>query len=215
MNYQQKFDSGEIIEFARPTLVLASASPRRQRLLQDAGITFIQILSDFDDTTLNDEYPHEGVSQRDEVKYARAMALAKLQPFLGRITNGAVITADTTALCEGRVLEKPLTKEKCREQHRFLSGKWHEIYTSYAVHYNGKTICRVMKSRVKIDHLSDEIIETICSEEGTLKCAGYKSAGAINPYVHFKNDRHRANVEGLDPHFLCKLLRKVGFRTLP
>jgi len=210
--FQQRFDAGEVIRFDKPMVVLASASPRRAAILVEAGIPFVKILSDFDDSTVNDDYPHEGVSRRDEVKYARAMALAKLRPFVGRVVNGAVVACDTTILCRGHVLEKPLTREKCRENHEIVSGTVHFAYTAYAVYFGGKTVCRVMRSRVKVDRLPSDVIETICDEPETLRCAGYRTAGVIGPFVHFKDIHHRRNVEGLCPRFLGKLLRRVGFR---
>jgi len=201
----------EQIKFEKPTIVLASASPRRAKHLTDAGIEFVQIPSPVDDTELNDAHPHVGVSRRKEIKYTKQMALAKLQPFIGNVKNGAVITADTTAYCKGRILEKPLTANKCREQHEFLSGKTNLAITAVAIYYNGKIASRAMISKVKIKPLSSQVIDEICGKSETLDAAGYRSAGAINPYVVIKSNPHRLNVQGLDPSLVKKLLRKVGF----
>jgi len=181
-NLQERFNSGEIIEFEKPTVVLASASPRRSRLLTEHGVEHVVIVSTVDDTDINFEHPHEGVSKKQEIEYSKQMALAKLAPFVNKIKNGAVICADTSVFCAGKILEKLLTVEKCRAQHQFLSGKKNINYTAYAVYYNGVVLCRVMATKVKIKPLSAELIEQICKEPEILDCAGYRHQGLIAPY---------------------------------
>ena len=207
---QAKFNSGENIEFEKPTIVLASASPRRSQLLSNAGVRHIQIVSSVDDTELNSQHAHEGVSQEQEIEYAKQMALAKLQPFIGRVKNGAVITADTTVFCNGRILEKPITKERCKEQHEFLSGKTNINYTAYAIYFNGQVLCEVMATPVKIQKLSPETIEAICNEPEILDCAGYRNQGQIGAFLKFK-ESHRANLTGLHIPFILRMLKKIKF----
>ena len=207
---QQRFNSGEAIEFEKPTLVLASASPRRAKLLRDAKITHVQVVSTVDDTELNIQFPHTGIGKAEASKYADSMALAKLKPFIGKVRNGAVITADTIIFCKGRILEKPLTKERCKEQHEFLSGKTNVNYTAYAVYYNGKIISKVMPTKVRVKKLPLQIIESICNEPEILDCAGYRNQGQINPYLWF-NKKHAANLTGLYVPFLLAMLKKIDF----
>ena len=211
---QQRFDNGETIEFDTPTIVLGSASATRTKILTDAGIEFVKIISSVDDNDINYQHPHENVSKRALVQYIKKMALAKLDPFIGRIKNGAVITADTIAFYKGKILEKPLTREKCREQHELLSGKTNYAYTAVAVHYNGKTLCKVMISKVCIRPLPECVLNKICDEPATLHAAGYRIAGVIAPYVKIKNNAHRHNVMGLDPGMVRKMLASIGFKVL-
>ncbi|MCL2755811.1 MAG: Maf family protein [Firmicutes bacterium] len=208
---QKRFDDGEIIEFDEPTIVLASASPRRARHLEEEGIKFVKILSSVDDADLNYEHPHEGVSKKQEKEYAKKMALAKLEPFIGRIKNGAVIAADTTVLCKGRILEKPLTKEMCREQHELLSGRTNIVYTSIAIYYNGRTYVKTVAYKTKVKKIPSEVIDEICEDELSYGAAGYRSAGPIAPFLVIKNVA-RDGVAGLDPKVVVKMLRKLGFQ---
>jgi septum formation protein len=207
----QQYYNGETIEFEKPTIVLASASPRRARYLTSAGIKFIQMVSTVDDTEINYDFPHDNITGKMEKEYAKEMALAKLQPFIGNIKNGAVVTADTSVLCAGRILEKPITKEKCREQHEFLSGKKNSCYTAVAVYYNGKVACKVKVSKVKFKPIPPEVIERICNEPEVLDCAGYRLAGEIRNYTKFKGKAHKNNVKGLDPKVVLRLLKKLKF----
>jgi len=207
---QQRFNKGETIEFENLTIVLASASPRRSKILHDTGVEYVQIVSSVDDTELNKKFPHEGISKIKALNYVKKMALAKLQPFIGKIKNGAVITADTSILCDGRILEKPLTKERCKEQHEFLSGKANINYTAYAVYFDGKVLCKVMPTKVKVKRLPPQVIESICNEPEILDCAGYRNQGQINPYLRF-NKKHTNNLTGLYFPFVLGVLKKVGF----
>jgi len=84
-NLQQRLNDDEVIEFETPTIVLASASPRRAKMLEKYGVRFVRILSSFDDIELNNQFPHEGVTKKQESHYAKSMALAKLQPFVDKI----------------------------------------------------------------------------------------------------------------------------------
>ena len=198
------------VEFEKPTIVLASKSPRRAQLLTDAGIRFVQMASEVDDNDLNYDHKHDGVSKKQEIEYAKAMAMAKLEPFVGKVKNGAVITADTSVFCKGRILEKPITRERCRTQHEFLSGKTNINYTSYAVYFNGRVLCRVMPTKVKVKKLSPEIIEAICNEPYALDAAGYYSRGKIGEHLIF-NRKQWDNLTGFHIPFVTKMLLKIGF----
>ena len=182
---QNRFNCGEVIELASPTVVLASASPRRSRLLDAAGIKHVKVVSTVNDSELNYKFAHDGIGESQAVEYVEQMALAKLAPFVGKIKNGAVITADTIIYCDGKILEKPLTVERCREQHEFISGKTNINYTGYAVYYNGKKLSRVMPTKVSVDVLPKEIIEQILLEPEILDCAGYRNQGNISNYLRF------------------------------
>ncbi|MCL2848020.1 MAG: Maf family protein [Firmicutes bacterium] len=207
---QNRFNNGEIIEFSKPTIVLASASPRRARLLENTRLEFEIIVSTVDDTALNNKFPHEGIDSGWAMEYAKKMALAKLKPFVGKIKNGAVITADTIIWCDGRILEKPLTIDKCREQHEFLSGKININYTAYAIYYNGKVLSSVMPTTVKVENIPLEIIEVICLEPEILDCAGYRNQGQINAYLNF-NREEADNLTGLYIPKVIEMLKKVRF----
>ena len=207
-NLQQRLNDDEVIEFETPTIVLASASPRRAKMLEKYGVRFVRILSSFDDIELNNQFPHEGVTKKQESYYAKSMALAKLQPFIGKVKNGAVITADTTVYCDGRILEKPYTKEKCREQHEFMSGKTTWVYTAIAIYFNGKIRCALQKLKVKILPLPDHVIEEICNEPETLDCSGFRRAGALAPYAI---SRESTPTGGLSVPMVLQILKKLKF----
>ena len=215
MDLQRRFNDGETITFDRPTVVLASASPRRARHMDAAGIKYVKIISPVDDTIINYQHKHDDLTRREARRYARAMAMAKLEPFIGRVVNGAVVTADTSAYCDGRILEKPLTREKCRENHEYLSGKRNTAYTSYAIYFHnghkGKTVTYVKGYTAKCAPIPPGVIEQICNEPEILDCAGYRIAGQIANYMKFRGSHAHNNTKGLDTRVVQKLLKRVGF----
>jgi MAF protein len=211
----QNMPDSKAIQFNTPTIVLASNSPRRERILRAAGIQFVKLQSGIDDSTFNFEFNHDDVSAKQVKQYVKQMALTKLKPFTGRVKNTAVITADTVVWCDNKILEKPMTVEKCTEQHEFISGKTNYVYTAVAVYNSNtdKTLCKVLISKVKIAKLSSQVIKQICAEPETLDASGYRSTGAIRPYIKIKNSEHALNVEGISPKLVKKLLKQLGFTT--
>jgi septum formation protein len=191
-------------------IILASSSPHRAKLLDDAGIKYEKVLGNVDEEAVHKKFRHENVSKRYVKTFVREVALAKLAPFVGGAQNGAVVTADTVVFCGRRIIGKPHTKEKCREQHLLISGRTNYVFTAVAVHYNGKTISKIKCSPVKIAKLLDEVIEEICNEPYTLNCAGYRTTGAMKNHCTFKKSEHQ-NIIGLDVALLRKMLQKVNF----
>ena len=204
---QEKFLKGESIEFDTPTIVLGSKSPRRARAFEEHGINFVKLLSDFDDGAINDEYAHENISKRQEKEYAKAMSKRKLEPFIGKVKNGAVIVADTTVLCCGRVLEKPVTAEKCREQHEFISGKTAHVYTAISIYFNGKVAHAIHIIKRKFKIIPSEVIEEICKEPETLDCAGFWPKSAVKPYINITKKMSDDYI----PPLVAKTVKKLGF----
>ena len=205
---QQRFNNGEIIAFDKPTVILASGSKARAKKFEEKGIAFIQIVSNFDDSDINFDFPHEGITKRQEKQYVKSMALAKLEPFIGKIKNGIIITADTTVLCGGRILEKPITPQKCREQHEWLRGKTALVYTGIAMHFNGKTICKTPKIKYKFKIIPDKIIEHISNNEPeTLQRAGFCRSGAVGDYCEIKS-KLKTGDDVLAYH-VTKMLKKL------
>lgn len=105
-------------------LVLASASPRRQELLRNAGISFVVQPADVDET------PLAGESARDCVeRLARDKALAvwETRP------QDQVLGADTIVVLDDAILGKPTDAEDAARMLRMLSGRIHQVVTGVCV----------------------------------------------------------------------------------
>ena len=101
-------------------LVLASASPRRQELLRNAGIPFTVFATNIP------EVPQSGESGRDcAERLAREKARAAIRQQPGRLVLGA----DTVVIVDGEILGKPRDEADATRMLRLLSGRTHQVTT--------------------------------------------------------------------------------------
>lgn len=107
-----------------PRLILASSSPRRRFLLEQAGLDFSVIPASVDEEGFPDSPPED---------YVRSLAQAKAGQVADRHPRSWVIGADTEVIVEGAVLGKPQSEQQAREMIRRLSGKTHQVFTGYAL----------------------------------------------------------------------------------
>ena len=139
------------------SIILASASPRRAKILSDLGRSFTVVKSDAREVCHGD----------DPERTVRENALAKGEAVR---STGAVrgLSADTIVWFNGRIYGKPADIEEAKSFLRELSGNVHSVYT--AVAFDGDV--RVVKSDVKFRALSEETIERYVSEVNPLDRAG-------------------------------------------
>ncbi|MCL2005528.1 MAG: Maf family protein [Planctomycetaceae bacterium] len=114
---------------ARLPLILASASPHRKRLLEEAGIAFETILPD--ESAEDDRRFEESTEE-----YVRRLAFQKAKNVADRRECGIVIGCDTIVLCGEDVLEKPVDRADARRMIRQLRGQVHQVLSG---------LCLVMK----------------------------------------------------------------------
>jgi septum formation protein len=101
-------------------LVLASASPRRQDLLRNAGISFAVQPADVNETPLKGEAPRECAE-----RLAREKALAVWR----NRQHDAVLGADTIVVVDETIMGKPVDAEDAARMLRMLSGREHRVIT--------------------------------------------------------------------------------------
>ncbi len=108
-------------------IILASQSPRRQQLLQQAGIHYKVIVSDTDET-----FP-TGLSAED---IALHIASEKAYKVLSDNTlphDVIIIAADTLVILNGEIIGKPENKQHAIQILQKLSGKTHQVITGVAI----------------------------------------------------------------------------------
>ena len=101
-------------------LVLASASPRRQELLRNAGISFTVQPADIDETPLPGELPRECA---ERLAREKALAVWDKRP------QDLVLGADTIVVVDQIILGKPVSDEDAFRMLRLLSGRVHQVIT--------------------------------------------------------------------------------------
>ncbi|WP_439573467.1 Maf-like protein [Phreatobacter sp.] len=167
----------------RPLLVLASGSPRRLALLQQAGIEPDRLVpAEIDETPFPRESPR---------KLAQRLAREKAAEAARRLRDeedwkGAVILAADTVVCVGRrILPKAETVEEAAACIRLLSGRSHRVYTGLCrVDQAGRATAKLAETRVRFKRLSREEIEAyLASGEWRGKAGGYAIQGIAGAFV--------------------------------
>jgi len=103
-----------------PVLVLASASPRRQELLRNAGIAFTVHVTNIP------EVPQPGEIGRD---FAERLAREKARAAITDWPDAFVLGSDTVVVVDGEILGKPQDAEDATRMLRLLSGRTHQVIT--------------------------------------------------------------------------------------
>ena len=156
---------------AHPTLVLASASPRRRDLLAQIHIT-----PDAIDPAERDETPLRG-----ELPRAHALRLAreKAETVSERHPGAVVLAADTVVACGRRILPKAETESEARFCLELLSGRAHQVLTGVVViDRAGHRRDRLSVSRVSFARRhADEIARYLQNGEWRGKAGGYAIQG--------------------------------------
>lgn len=201
-------DSGASLASSSPLLVLASASPRRLRLLEQVGILAHSVMpADVDETPLPAELPRV---------YARRMALAKATWAAARVPGGIVLAADTVVARGRRILPKPADADEARRCLALLSGARHRIYGGVAVIAPPREpLLRVVVTAVAFKRLTmEEIDRYLASEEWRDKAGGYAVQGRAAAFVRGISGSY-SNIVGLPLFETCALLGGVGVRPAP
>jgi septum formation protein len=183
--------------------VLASASPRRQELLRNAGISFTVQAADIDETPLADEKPEQCARRLAREK---ALAVARLRP------QDRVLGADTIVVVNGAILGKPGDAAEAARMLRLLSGRTHEVITGVCLMESGASEESTASetTRVTMNELSDaEIQEYVASGEPMDKAGAYAIQGMACRWIP-RIEGDYSNVVGLPVALVYSLLRQRG-----
>ena len=135
---------------SRPTIVLASRSPRRLDLLAELGITPEIVPADID------EIPHDN---ENPVAYVERLARAKARTVARSVPGRVVLAADTTVDIDGRILGQPSDEDDIRRMLRELSGRTHRVHTGVAVISPDGESAIVVTSLVTFHPVTDHTLE--------------------------------------------------------
>ncbi len=111
-----------------PPLILASASPRRRQLLQEAGYRFTVIAPAIREQLglCSNCGPAELVAELAQAKAADVLARVREDR---QYAQHVVLACDTVAACQGHILGKPRDEQHARQMLMLLSGQAHHVYT--------------------------------------------------------------------------------------
>ena len=182
-------------------LVLASASPRRQELLRNAGIPFeVQPAH-----IAEDPLPGEAA----EV-YAERLAREKALAVAGQRPQDFVLGADTVVVVDGQILGKPSDAADAARMLRLLSGREHRVITGVCLVVSGQWSVASETTSVTMSEISEkEITDYIASGEPMDKAGGYAIQGIASRWIP-RIEGDYSNVVGLPVARVWGMLRQAG-----
>jgi septum formation protein len=196
----------------QPKLVLASGSPRRVSLINQAGIEPDALRpADVDETPRQGELPRVCANR---LAYAKATtALAGIGDD-DDVYGAFVLAADTVVAVGRRILPKPELIDEAAQCLRLLSGRNHRVYTALClITPKRRYRQRVVETRVRFKRLSAEDIESyLGSGEWRGKAGGYAAQGLAGTFI-VKLVGSYTNVVGLPLYETVALLAGEGFPT--
>ncbi|CAM8337758.1 septum formation protein Maf [Candidatus Methylopumilus planktonicus] len=185
-------------------IVLASSSPYRRELLSRFNLPFDVVNPDIDESPRLNE-----TAKEISVRLAREKAV-HVTPQYG---NSLIIGSDTTAECEGRIIEKPMIHSQAVSQLKFLSGNLVKFYTSLCL-LNTETQALqqcVVDFEVKYKVLTEKRIESYLLKEQPYNCVGsIKSEGLGIILLEYIKGEDPTALIGLPLMKLSEMLQKEG-----
>ncbi|MCQ8780598.1 Maf-like protein [Mangrovibrevibacter kandeliae] len=191
-------------------LVLASGSPRRLALLQQAGIEPARLLpTDLDETPERSEHPRSLAKRLCKAKAEAALSVLNERD---EAAGTIILAADTVVSVGRQILPKAEMVEDAVANLRILSGRTHRVYTGLCLIGAGGVLRqRLVETRVRFKRLTRQDIETYAaSDEWRGKAGGYAIQGLAGSFV-VRLVGSYTNVVGLPLYETLALLSGEGF----
>ena len=184
--------------------ILASASPARRRLLNEAGIAAFVCPSDFDESQVRISEPAELV---------KTLAQGKAEAVVGRFSDSLILGCDSVLAMEGKIYGKPLSLADAIARWQQMRGRVGELYTGHALidQTQNQTLVRSQVTRVFFAEASDRQIAAYVASGEPLQCAGCFALDGRGGLLIEKLEGCHSNVIGLSLPLLRKMLTDLGY----
>jgi septum formation protein len=188
-------------------IYLASASARRQTLLEQIGVGFEQLHVRVDEQSRAGE-PADAYVQRLALAKARAG-----RAFLDTLDPRPVLGADTAVAVDNRIMGKPHDRAQGLEMLRALSGRDHEVLSAVAL-AGGHEVLRLSRSRVSFRVLEEAECEAYWETGEPLdKAGGYAIQGHAAQFIE-RLEGSYSGVMGLPLFETAQLLKEFFIKIL-
>jgi len=182
-------------------LILASASPRRKDLMEQAGLEFDISAANIDE----DAVPYDG----DPGAYVQILSAKKAETVALRHPDVWTIGADTIVVVDNAILGKPKNLNTALSMLGQLSDRTHSVYTGFCIMGPSKEIAltRAVETQVRFKALSQEEITWYANTgEPYDKAGGYGIQG-IGAFMVQEISGSYSNVVGLP---VCELIQTLA-----
>ena len=182
-------------------IILASASPRRKEILENANVKFKIMSSDIEELVLEGESPCQVVMR---------LAFEKGIDIASKRKSDLVISADTIVVLDNTVLGKPKDEEEAKLMITNLSGRTHQVITGISLINleNDKKVIDYVISNVKFKNLSEDDINDYIKTKESLDKAGAYGIQGYGALLVEEIQGDYFNIVGLPISKLSDLLKK-------
>jgi septum formation protein len=189
------------------TIILASASPRREELLKRIGLKFKVDPSNYEENISSELEPHE---------LAKSLSREKAKLVAKKHMNALVIAADTFIVFEGKILGKPRTETEAKEMLGTISGRQHSVITGFTIidTENNKALSKAVETKVYIRKLGSNEIDAYVGSKEPLDKAGAYAIQGLGSVIVEKIEGDCFNVIGLPLSALTESLKEFGVHIL-
>jgi septum formation protein len=182
-------------------LILASASPRRQELLRNAGIVFEVQAANIPEEPLPQESAKECA---ERLAREKALAVARQRPI------DCVLGADTVVVIDSEILGKPTNSADAARMLRLLSGRDHQVITGVCLVIKGQGFVGSESTLVTMNRITDqEIADYVATGEPMDKAGAYAIQGIASRWIP-RIEGDYSNVVGLPVAMVFRMLREHG-----
>ena len=180
-------------------LILASQSPRRSYLLEQAGLTFDMMPSSVDESAIPLSEP---------ITYARRQAEAKAGDLADQHPDAWVIGADTIVVIGDAILGKPASTAHAREMLKQLSGQTHQVMTGYAIYNRSKNhrFSDTIVTDVEFKDLAEAEVDWYIQSGEPFDKAGAYAIQGIGTFLVRRISGSYTNVVGLP---VCEVVERL------
>jgi septum formation protein len=133
------------------SIILASASARRQELLSQIGVRFTVRSQDIDESIRIGELANDYVIRMAQEKANSALSALCV---IKESSDTLVLAADTSVVCDARVLGKPLDEADAVDMLRCLSGREHRVLSAVTLATQDKQRTVLSESQVRFREIS-------------------------------------------------------------
>ena len=197
-------------------VVLGSASPGRLKVLRQAGIDPLVVVSGVDEDAViaalgSDTSPDDVVRSLAEAKADQVVTILDARV----AADCVVISCDSMLYIDGRLVGKPASADAARNQWRSMGGRSGQLYTGHCVLrlLDGQTTHRVAESSLTTVYFAaptDADLEAYLDSGEPLAVAGSFTLDGLGGWFVDRIDGDPSNVIGLSLPLTRVLLRRVG-----
>ena len=181
-------------------LILASASPRRAKILGMMGVEFIVVVPEVE----------EVMYLNDSKRTVEVNAKLKLEWCKERHPNDAMIAADTVVDLDGCCITKPESMEAAVEMIKKMTGREHRVYTGVAMWRPSDEIKVVVgETRIVFKHLDENGIKEYFKLVNPLDKAGAYDADQYGDLLIESYEGSRTNIMGLPEEVVAEWVKGI------